>query len=96
MRQTVIFLCLIFLTGCAEKIESIIDDPGTLLKDPGFAGYQQRLDELESRYLRKEMTYAEYLEKKKAIEDNYEQEVKKQEESLKNPEYFKEPHEALR
>ena len=96
MRITAVLLYLFFLSGCAERIESIVDDPGTILQDPGFAGYQQRLDALESQYLRKEMTYAEYLERKKAIDESYEQEIRKQKETLENPTYFKETHEAIR
>ena len=70
----VIFLSFI-LTGCAEKIRGYLDDPGTLLQDPYFMEYQQGLDNLESQYLRKEITYAEYLERKNRIDEKYAKDV---------------------
>ena len=93
MRKVFIFLCFVFLAGCAsttERIESMVDDPGTILQDPGFAGYQQKLDDLEKQYLEKKMTYAEYLEQKNKIEEDYAKDVKQQKNSLENPQYFKE------
>jgi len=74
----------------------VVEDPGTLLQDPGFANYQQKLDDLEKQYLQKKITYAEYLEQKKKIEEDYEREVKKQKNSIENPQSFKGAHEALR
>ena len=100
MKNRLIVLILVFLAGgCAsttERIESIVDDPGTILQDPGFANYQQKLDDLEKQYLQKKITYAEYLEQKNKIEEDYAKEVQKQKNSLENPQGFKGQDETLR
>ena len=96
MKNIFIVLALLFLAGCAERLESLMDDPGTILQDPGFANYQQKLDDLEKLYLDKKITYAEYLERKKKIDDDYAQETQEQKNSLENPQYFKEKNETLR
>jgi hypothetical protein len=90
---------LVFLAGCAattERLESIVDDPGTVLKDPDFSNYQQKLDDLEKQYLDKKITYAEYLERKKKIEEDYAQKTQEQKNAIENPQYFKEKNETLR
>ena len=73
------------LTGCSagqEKIQTYLENPGKLLEDPHFAEYQKNLDALESRYLAKEITYAEYLEQKKGLDEKYTKEVKDREEII--------------
>ena len=64
----IVFLCV---AGC-----SYLDDPKTILKDPHYAAYHEKLETLESSYLNNEMAYAEYLQKKKDIEDMYGKEVR--------------------
>ena len=99
MKQGLIILFLVLLAGCAEttnRLESIVDDPGTILQDPGFANYQQKQDDLEKEYLQKKITYAEYLQRKNKIEEDYARDIKKQKNSLENPQSFKEVDEALR
>ena len=99
MKNGSIILLLVLLAGCAEttdRLESIVDDPGTILQDPGFASYQQKQDDLEKEYLQKKITYAEYLEQKKKIEDDYAGEIQNQKNSIENPRYFKEKNETLR
>jgi hypothetical protein len=90
MKNIFIILALLFLTGCAEKFQSLVDDPGTILQDPDFTNYQQRLDSVEKEYLDKKITYAEYLERKNKIEEDYARQTKEQKQSLEDPQYFKE------
>ena len=99
MKSVFVVLLFVFLAGCAsttERIEAIVDDPATILQDPGFAGYQKKLDDLEIQHLQKKITYAEYLEQKKKIEEDYAKEVQQQKEAVENPRYFREHDETLR
>ena len=70
---------LFFLTGCAiyeeEPIKSIV-------ADPHFSKYQEEMDTLESSYLGKEISYADYLAKKKELDEKYNKEVKEREDIL--------------
>ena len=66
--------------GCAYTKEELT----TLVKDPHYAKHQGQLDELEKSYLDKKITYAEYLEKKKQLEENYDKEVKERENIIHN------------
>ena len=45
------------------------------MQDAHFADYQEKLDALESDYLKKKITYADYLQKKKEIDEKYNKEV---------------------
>ena len=99
MKNLWIVLFVFFVAGCAsttERLESMVDDPRTILQDPGFANYQQKLDDLEKQYLQKKITYAEYIEQKKKIEEDYSGEIQKQKDSLENPRYFKGQNETVR
>jgi hypothetical protein len=82
MKKIGIGLLMLSLLGCSQGgagFQSMIDDPRTILKDPHYAAYQQNLDDLERRYLRREITYVKYLEEKKQFDDTYDQEVKERE-----------------
>ncbi len=85
MNATVIFFFMILLAGCTYKgqdLETYIDQPETILRDPHYASYQEQSDDLEKQYLDKKMTYADYLEKKKTLDDKYSKEVKQREEII--------------
>lgn len=78
-RNILFFLMIIGLMGCSvgqEKLETYLENPETILKDPHFAEYQANMDALESEYLAKKITYAEYLERKKELDEKYTKEVK--------------------
>ena len=99
MKNILVVLLSFLVVGCAEttqRIESIVDDPGTIFQDPGFANYEQKLNALEKRYLQKEITYAEYLEQKNQIEENYDREIKKQKTAMDDPQHFRGQDETLR
>ena len=75
MKKMIVVLMALLVMGCADKLNSYLDDPGTIIQDPHYAEYQAQLDALEHRYLQKEISYAEYLDKKSQLEDTYTKEV---------------------
>ncbi|MCK5214548.1 MAG: hypothetical protein KAR05_04275 [Candidatus Omnitrophica bacterium] len=81
MKRCVLFILLVlFAVGCSNggsRIKMYMDDPKTILEDPMSVNHQDALDNLESRYLRKEITYAEYLKKKRQLEEDYAKEAQK-------------------
>lgn len=82
MKIVVLLFAFYLFAGCSygtEKIKQYVDDPKSLLEDPLSVSHQQAMDDLESSYLRKKITYAEYLEKKKELEEDYTREVQKRE-----------------
>ena len=70
MKNIVFFVVLMLVAGC-----HYLEEPETLLRDPHYTAYKERLDALESQRLKGEITYAQYLEKKKQADDNYTREV---------------------
>ena len=72
MKRLAGLILAFFVTGCSFGVQ----DMGSLMKDPHYAQYQQSLDNLERQYLQKQISYAEYQDKKKEFEDNYVKEVK--------------------
>ena len=80
MNIMIIILSVSFLAGCTytgQNLEKYIDEPGTILADPHYGSYQQQGDNLERQYLEKKITYAEYVEQKKMLDDKYSKDVKK-------------------
>lgn len=78
MNKKFLILSLFVLAGCSygqEKLETYIEEPGYFIKDPHFAQYQEGLDALERDYLEKKITYAQYLEQKQALDEQYEKEI---------------------
>lgn len=75
-------LVAVLLTGCqacGDKFQTYSDDPGYLIRDPHFAGYEKASQDLERRYLSKDITYAVYMDEKKALDLKYQGEVEKRE-----------------
>ncbi len=73
--------------GCAygqEKIRGYLDDPKTLLEDPLSVEHQRALDDLERAYLHKEISYADYLERKRRLEEDYARAVKERRDTIEN------------
>ena len=83
--KKILFYCLVVLcAGCAHSWETYVEDPKTLLEDPLTVNHQAALDDLESRYLHKEMTYAEYLDRKKRLEEDYAEKVQVRTDKIEN------------
>ena len=79
MNRLIYFLPLIVILGCAYEgrtLSEYIENPRTIIEDPHYAEHQEELDDLESQYLRKEISYAEYVEKRDDLESEYTGEVK--------------------
>lgn len=75
-----IALSFLFLfAGCAAYEQEPIK---TIMADPHFSKYQEEADALESSYLKKEITYADYLAQKKELDEKYNKEVKEREDIL--------------
>ena len=77
-----IIALLIFTIGCQYSgpgLKGYLDDPSTILEDPLSVQHQDQLDDLESSYLKKEITYAEYVEQKQLLEDDFVRDVRKRE-----------------
>ena len=71
--------------GCSgERILTMMDEPVKFLEDPLSVNYQNDLDALERRYLRKDISYVEYLEKKQRIEDDYARQEQKRRDTVEN------------
>lgn len=79
MKRYAMVVALIFIVGCtaAEPVENII-------RDKEFTSYRETLDQLESDYLQKKISYADYLEKKKNVENNYQQQIDSRRELIRN------------
>ncbi len=76
MKTLLLIVLVLIFAGCvSEQIQSLV-------ADPHYASYQQKLDSVEQTYLRKEITYAQYLEKKKEIDEQYSKEVQKREQII--------------
>jgi hypothetical protein len=67
MQRLALLIIVFFVVGCSYGADRI----SSLVKDPDFAAYQEKMDNVESRYLHKEITYAQYLEQKKHLDDQY-------------------------
>ncbi len=71
-----------FLVGCSSyQVENLV-------KDPHYAHHRQATEELEHAYLRKEISFPEYQNKRKELENRYSQEVQQRESKIhENSEY---------
>lgn len=68
----------LFLAGCTFGVQNM----ESLMKDPHYAQHRQALDDLEHAYLQKQISYIEYEQKKKELENKYVTEVKMREEKM--------------
>ena len=69
------FWALGFLLSGCQSSGDLREDVQTLVTDPVSANHQQRLDDLESAYLSKKISYTEYQEKKKAEDERFSKDV---------------------
>ncbi len=81
MKKEILFLVLPgLLAGCTyegKALNEYVEKPQTIITDPQFETYKEKRDELERHYLRKEITYADYVQKTKELDDAYSKEVQK-------------------
>lgn len=78
MKNIMVICLALFMFGCTyegSSLQGYIDDPRTIVKDPHFAGYKEKRDHLESQYLNKEITYADYVAAVDELDQTYNKEV---------------------
>lgn len=78
MKKIILIIFIVGLMGCTyqgEKLNTYINEPKYLIRDPHFARYTQERDELEKQYIEKKITYADYVEKRDALDLQYTKEV---------------------
>ncbi len=66
------------MAGCSYEgrgLGSYLNEPSTIIEDPHYSSYKEKKDAMESKYLRKEITYSEYLDETQKLDDMYAQEV---------------------
>ena len=88
MKKIIWVVFIFILVGCSagkEKIETYVDEPQNILQDPGFATYREQLEAFEKQYLRKKITYAQYLEHKKELDEKYAKEAAELNEKIISP-----------
>ncbi len=73
-KKILLFLCAIAMFGCTYG-QDYLNDPPSLIRDPHFTEYKAKRDDLELKYLHKEITYAEYVKGKDAFDATYDKEV---------------------
>ena len=86
-KGTMLVILAAVLTGCSvgqEKAEMYLDNPEYIIKDRDFSDYKDKLDTLERSYLAKEITYAEYLEKKESMDKMYDKSVRDRNQKISN------------
>jgi len=74
MKKSTLLLCMLVLFGCSYG-QDYLRNPGSFIRDPHFTEYKDKRDNLERSYLHKEITYAEYIEQKNKIDEQYSKEV---------------------
>lgn len=74
MKKSLLVLCMIVIFGCSYG-QNYLKNPTSFIRDPHFTEYKNNRDDLESSYLSKEITYAEYIEQKDKIDEKYTKEV---------------------
>ena len=80
MKKVILFFIMVILAGCTyegEKLKTYFEDPRTFIRDPHYSNYKQKRDNLESKYLNKEIAYSEYMEQMQNLDDTYSMEVQK-------------------
>ena len=87
MKRILMILLALGLAGCTfggEKVKSYLEDPKSFFEDPLSVKHQQRLDDLERQYIRQQITYAQYLEQRRALQEEYAREVQHREAIILN------------
>lgn len=74
IKKSLLLFCALVLAGCSYG-QNYLKNPEMLIRDPHFADYKEKRDDLERQYLRKEITYVEYVEGKDRLDEKYDREV---------------------
>lgn len=82
MKKIAAIGLVVFLCGCAYGTRDI-EDIKTFVTDQEYARYKARLDGLETSYLSGQITYAQYLDQKKQVQENYDSDIKRRQQKLR-------------
>lgn len=85
MKVMLIILSIFFIAGCSyegKNVKSYLEEPRWFIKDPHYAAYQDKQQKLESKFLSKEITYAEYIRQKEGLEETYAKEVQERNQKI--------------
>lgn len=80
MKNLIWLLSIGLLFGCTydgKSLQSYWEEPKDILKDPHFAEYRTKRENLEREYLNRDITYSEYIEKRDAMEKEYERDIQR-------------------
>lgn len=79
VKKMMLLFLVSAIVGCTyageRELRDYINEPSAIVQDPHFGNYKERLDEVEKQYLEKAITYAQYLEQKTALDEQYNKEV---------------------
>ncbi len=75
MSRVIMLVLIVALCGCSYGGDQF----KSLVADPHFAQYKEKLDDLEHNRLAGTISYSEYVEKKKELDDTYAKEVEERE-----------------
>ncbi len=81
MKNLSLLWVLVLLSGCAYGAQQV----KTMVTDPSSKTHQESLDELESRYLKGDISYSQYQDMKQEELNRYDSEVQKREATLNSP-----------
>lgn len=79
MRKWLLLFLVIIFSGCNSSPTQQLK---TFISDPHYAQYQEKLDDLERQQLSGAISYAEYLERKRQLDQDYTKEVQKREQII--------------
>jgi hypothetical protein len=84
MKKFIVVGFVVMLVGCSYDMQTYVDKPQTLLEDPLSVGNKKALDALEQSYIKKEISYDEYLKQKSQLEDDYSRQVQERDHLIQN------------
>lgn len=90
MKRIIFCVSLLIVSGCASQ-----EPIRNILRDQQFSSYKEHLDQLERDYLQKKITYAEYLDQKKRVEEEYQKEIDDRRDLIQNQRPSAAPNEML-
>jgi hypothetical protein len=85
MKKWMLLVLACAVVGCSYQGKTFgeyLNDPQSLIKDPHFTAYKDKREQLESDYLNKKITYADYVAAVKELDNNYAREVQQRNEKI--------------
>ncbi|HBG61459.1 MAG: hypothetical protein A2Y03_01455 [Omnitrophica WOR_2 bacterium GWF2_38_59] len=78
VKKGLLVILAMILVGCSyqgQKLSSYFENPRSIIKDPHFTSYKEKRDALESQYLQRDITYADYVQGMDELDESYAKEV---------------------